>query len=150
MIGIRCNLNALQYKRLSSLMSRVADSPPEKQGSKSTPSIFIFFVFKWVHFYGSITPPIYCIMTVKECMAWNNFSGPGTIILKVNFLCINSTRKPLLIHGFSPINAWLLTVYGTAFYAIISNNSRMDNEDFSPFHALFVNTGTFVTKGFVL
>ena len=49
----------------------------------------------------------------------NNFSGPGTIILKVNFLCINGTRKPLLIHGFSPVNARLLTVYGTAFYAII-------------------------------
>ena len=48
----------------------------------------------------------------------NNFSGPGTIILKVNFLCLNGTRKPLLIHGFSPVNAWLLIVYGTAFYAI--------------------------------
>ena len=47
-----------------------------------------------------------------------NFSGPGTIILKVNFLCFNGTRKPLLIHGFSPVNARLLTVYGTAFYAI--------------------------------
>ena len=44
--------------------------------------------------------------------------GPGTIILKVNFLCINGTRKPLLIHGFPPVNAQLLTVYGTAFYAI--------------------------------
>ena len=49
----------------------------------------------------------------------NNFSGPGTIILKVNFLCFNATRKPLLIHGFSPVNARLLTVNGTAFYAII-------------------------------
>ena len=49
----------------------------------------------------------------------NNFSGPGTVILKVSFLCINSTRKPLLIHGFSPLNARLLTVYSTAFYAII-------------------------------
>ena len=48
----------------------------------------------------------------------NNFSGPGTIILKVNFLCFNGTRKPLFIHGFSPVNARLLTVYGTAFYAI--------------------------------
>ena len=46
------------------------------------------------------------------------FSGPGTIILKVHFLFINSTRKPLLIHAFSPINARLLTVYGTAFYVI--------------------------------
>ena len=26
---------------------------------------------------------------------------------------------PILIHGFSPVNARLLTVYGTAFYAII-------------------------------
>ena len=56
-------------------------------------------------------------MTVEER---NNFSGPGTIILKVNFLCINGTRKPLLIHGFPPVNALLLTVYGTAFYAIIA------------------------------
>ena len=45
--------------------------------------------------------------------------GPGTVILKVNFLCINGTRKPLLIHGFPPVNAQLLTVYATAFYAII-------------------------------
>ena len=48
----------------------------------------------------------------------NNFSGPGTIILKVNFLCFNGTRNPLLIHGFSPVNARLLTLYGTPFYAI--------------------------------
>ena len=27
-------------------------------------------------------------------------------------------EKTLLIHGFSPVNARLLTVYGTAFYAI--------------------------------
>ena len=40
-------------------------------------------------------------------------------MLKVNFLCLNGTRKPLLIHGFSPVNAWLLIVYDTAFYAII-------------------------------
>ena len=52
----------------------------------------------------------------------NNFSGPGTIMLKVNFLCINSTRKPLLIHGFSPVNSRLLTVYDTVFYAITVNN----------------------------
>ena len=30
-------------------------------------------------------------------------------------------EKTLLIHGFSPVNARLLTVYGTAFYAIILN-----------------------------
>ena len=48
----------------------------------------------------------------------NNFSGPGTIMLKVNFLCINSTRKPL----FSPVNSRLLTVYDTVFYAITVNN----------------------------
>ena len=53
----------------------------------------------------------------------NNFSGPGTIILKVNFLCFNDTRKPL-IHGFSPVNARLLTVYGTAFYAIMRVSIR--------------------------
>ena len=44
-------------------------------------------------------------------------------MLKVNFLCINSTRKPLLIHGFSPVNARLLTVYDTDFfYAITVSN----------------------------
>ena len=43
--------------------------------------------------------------------------------LKVNFLCFNGTRKPLLIHGFSPVNARLLTVYGTAFYAITLTQS---------------------------
>ena len=51
------------------------------------------------------------------------FSGPGTIILKVNFLCFNGTRKPLLIHGFSPVNARLLSVYGIAFYAIMLINT---------------------------
>ena len=108
-MGIRCNRTALQYKRLSSVISRVADSHTEKNRQ----SIFFLMIL----FYASITLPIYCIVTVKD--VWrNNFSGPGSIILKVNFLCFNSSRKSLLIHGFSPVNAWLLTVYGTAFYAI--------------------------------
>ena len=51
--------------------------------------------------------------------------GPGTFILKVNFPCINGTRKPLLIHGFPPVYAQLLTVYGTAFYAITRVNHRI-------------------------
>ena len=52
--------------------------------------------------------------------AWrNNFSGLGTIILKAVFLCINSARNSLLIHGFWPVSARLLIAYGTAFYAII-------------------------------
>ena len=108
----------LQYKRLFSVISRVGDSHPEKQGSKLGLGIFFFFFFLLTcPFYGSITPSIYCIVT--KSVWWNDFSGPGTIILKVNFLCINSARKPLLIHGFSPVNARLLTVYSTAFYAII-------------------------------
>ena len=78
--------------------------------------------------YVFIAPSIYCIVTKN---VWrNNFSGPGTIILKVNFLCINGTRKPLLIHGFSPVNARLLTVYGTAFYAINFNISRTPMRSF--------------------
>ena len=53
-------------KWLSSVMGRVADSHPEKQGSKPVPSSF----FLMGPFYGSIyTPPIYCIVTVKKCMA---------------------------------------------------------------------------------
>ena len=43
-IGIRCNHTALQYKRLSSVMSRVADSHTEKQGSKPGPTIFFFLM----------------------------------------------------------------------------------------------------------
>ena len=54
---------ALKYKRLSSVMCRVADSHPENQGSKPGPNILMG------PFYGSITPPINCIKTVKECMA---------------------------------------------------------------------------------
>ena len=72
MIGIRCSRTALHYKRLSSVMNRVADSHPEKQGSRpgrASSFFFFFFFFEWVHFNGSITPPIYCIVTVKECMA---------------------------------------------------------------------------------
>ena len=57
----------------------------------------------------------------------NNFSGPGMIILQVNFLCINSMGKPLLIHSFSQVNAGLLTVYSTAFYAIMSIKEMMTN-----------------------
>ena len=37
-------------------------------------------------------------------------------------------EKTLLIHGFSPVNARLLTVYGTAFYAIISHYSRVSKK----------------------
>ena len=48
----------MQYERLSSVMGRVADSHPEKQGSK--PGAGIFFFFNGSIFYGSITPPIYC------------------------------------------------------------------------------------------
>ena len=50
-IGIRCNRIALQYKWLSSAMSRVADSHPEEQGSK--PALSIFFLmgpFLWVYY----------------------------------------------------------------------------------------------------
>ena len=39
--------------------------------------------------------------------------GPAPVT--VTFPCINSAWSPLLIHGFSPVNAWLLRVYGTAF-----------------------------------
>ena len=31
-------------------------------------------------------------------------------------------QKILLIHSFSPVNAWLLIVYGTAFDAIITTS----------------------------
>ena len=61
----------------------------------------------------------FIVLCQLKSVWWNNFSGPSTIILKINFLCINTRRKPLLIHGFSLVNARLLTVYGTAFYAII-------------------------------
>ena len=36
---------AMQYKRLSSVMNRVADSHPEKQGSKPARASFFFFFF---------------------------------------------------------------------------------------------------------
>ena len=97
-------------------MSRVAVSHPEKQGSIPGPSIFFLMgQFLWV---------CYTTIIVKRQLksVWrNNFSGPGTIILKANFLYLNSMRKTLLnaIHGFSPVNVRLLTVCGTAFYAII-------------------------------
>ena len=111
---MNCSHTALQYKRLSSVMNRVADTHPEKQGSK--PSRASFF------FNGSILMGLlhhqFIVLWQLKSVWRNNFSEPGTIILKVNFLCFNGTRKHLLIHGFSPVNARLLTVYGTAFYAI--------------------------------
>ena len=64
------------------MTSRVAVSHPEKKGSKPSPSIFFFFffffnrsillvehIFLMAPFNGPVTPPIYCIVTVKECMA---------------------------------------------------------------------------------
>ena len=44
-IGIRCNRTALLYKRLSSVMNRVADSHPEKQGSKPGRASLFFYFF---------------------------------------------------------------------------------------------------------
>ena len=75
MIGIRCSRTALHYKRLSSVMNRVADSNSDKKGSKQARAssfFFSFFFFFWgggVHFNGSVTQPTYCTVTVKECMA---------------------------------------------------------------------------------
>ena len=66
MIGIRCNRTAIQIKRLSSVMGRVADSHPGEQGSKPGPSNFFYLMDP---LYGSIIPPIYCIVSDKECMA---------------------------------------------------------------------------------
>ena len=89
MIGIRCNCTALQYKRLSGAMSRVADSHPEKTGFKTALSIFFFFFFLGgggVHFYGSTTPPTYCIVTVKGLVhCFSTF----TDITENNWYCFN-------------------------------------------------------------
>ena len=54
MIGIRCSRTALQYKRLSSVMNRVADSHPEKQGSEPARASVFFFFFFFFFFNGSI------------------------------------------------------------------------------------------------
>ena len=83
-----------------------------------------FFLF-FSCFYGSVTETYVAqhqfIAPSPIKGAWrNNFSGPGTIILKALFLYNNSTRNSLLIHGFWPVNARLLIAYGTGFYAIMS------------------------------
>ena len=83
---------------------------------------FLFFSC----FYGSVTETWVAqhqfIAPSPIKGAWrNNFSEPGTIILKALFLYNNSTRNSLLIHGFWPVNARLLIAYGTAFYAITKN-----------------------------
>ena len=82
-----------------------------------------FFLFFLSCFYRSTTETWvahhqFIILSLIQGAWQNNFSGPGTIILKAVFLCINSSRNPLLIHGFWPVNAQLLIAYGTAFYAI--------------------------------
>ena len=57
-IGIRCNRTALQYNRLSSVMSKVADSQPEKQGSNPPrASFFLMGPFLWVCFTTNL---LYC------------------------------------------------------------------------------------------
>ena len=48
------------------------------------------------------------------------YDGPGMLIRKTAKLCINSTWIALLIHGFVPVQTWLLIAYDTAFYAINS------------------------------
>ena len=87
-------------------------------------SLFLLSFF-FSCFYGSVTETQVAqhqfIAPSPIKGAWrNNFSGPGTIILKALFLYNNSTRNSLLIHGFWPVNARLLIAYGTAFYAIIA------------------------------
>ena len=60
MIGIRCNHTALHYKRLSSVMSRVADSYPKTKGSKPGPGILFFFLmgpFLWIYYTTNL---FYC------------------------------------------------------------------------------------------
>ena len=58
----------LQYKRLFSVISRVGDSHPEKQGSKLGLGIFFFFFFfvnmsiLWVYY------TINLLYRDKECM----------------------------------------------------------------------------------
>ena len=57
-IGITHNRTALQSKRLSSVMSREADSHPEKQGSKPGPSIFFLMgPVLWVYYTINL---LYC------------------------------------------------------------------------------------------
>ena len=68
-IGIRCNRITIWYKRLSSVMSRVAVSNPEKQGSKPSPSIFFFLFFLMGPFLWVCYTTNLFIVTVKECMA---------------------------------------------------------------------------------
>ena len=86
-------------------------------------SLFFSFLSFFSCFYGSVTETLVAqhqfIAPSPIKGAWrNNFSGPGTIILKALFLYNNSTRNSLLIHGFWPVNARLLIAYGTGFYAI--------------------------------
>ena len=47
---------------------------------------------------------------------------PESCIWKVKYLCINGACNSLLIHGFSLVNVRLLKAFGTAFYAIKSDN----------------------------
>ena len=81
---------------------------------------FLSFLFLWVSYrnIGTVQHQFIAPSPIKG--TWqNNFSGPSTIILKAVFLCNNSTRNSLLIHGFWPVNAQLLIAYNTAFYAIM-------------------------------
>ena len=50
---------------------------------------------------------------------------PESCIWKVKYLCINGIWYSLLIHGFSLVNARLLKVFDTAFYAIIDVKCRL-------------------------
>ena len=97
---------------------------PGEQSSRPGPSMFLFFFsvsfLSFFLFHGSVTETSVAhnqfIAPSPIKGPWrNNFSGHGTIILKAVFLCINSARNSLLIHGFWPVNARLLIAYGTAF-----------------------------------
>ena len=51
------------------------------------------------------------------------FCSPGTY-LESSFSVHHQRVISLIIHGVLPVNARLLIAFGTAFYAIISDNSR--------------------------
>ena len=90
-IGIRNTRAALRYKWLYSVM---VEQWTLTHGNRAQDPARASFLYKFI-FTGPLkknigsTPPIYCIVTDKA--VWlNNFTGPGTLKLKVTFPCINS------------------------------------------------------------
>ena len=117
--GVKHTCTVRQYKRLLQRRGRILACDTREQDSRPGPNIRVLMgLFLMSPFQNiGMTPPIYCtVADIGNTTEW--FSGPGTIILKVSKLCINSAYNLLLIRSLTLVSSRPIIKYDTAFYAI--------------------------------